>query len=245
MLFDLRGRGRRRTVQAIYLGLAILMGGGLVLFGVGTGTGGGGLLNGLSSNGGSGAAQAYVSQQTKNAEKQTKLHPNDAQAWATLVQARYDDAGQNFNSTTNSYTASGKLDLTAAATAWQRYQQLDTHPSPTLARLIAEAYAGLGNYTQEAAAWQIVAAASPKVAIYWEYVAVAAYQAKNTDLGDLAAAKAVSLVPKAQRTTLKSELASARAQSVTTSTTTPTVTPTTSTTSTTKTTTTHTGTTKK
>ena len=35
MLFDLRGRGRRRTVQAIYLGLAILLGGGLIFFGVG------------------------------------------------------------------------------------------------------------------------------------------------------------------------------------------------------------------
>ena len=34
MLFDLRGRGRRRTVQVIYLSLAILMGGGLVLFGI-------------------------------------------------------------------------------------------------------------------------------------------------------------------------------------------------------------------
>ena len=35
MLFDLRGRGRRRTVKVIYLTLAILMGGGLVLFGIG------------------------------------------------------------------------------------------------------------------------------------------------------------------------------------------------------------------
>jgi len=36
MLFDLRGRGRRRTVQVIYGGLALLMGSGLVLFGVGS-----------------------------------------------------------------------------------------------------------------------------------------------------------------------------------------------------------------
>ena len=33
MLFDLRGR-RRRAVQATYLTLAILMGGGLVFFGI-------------------------------------------------------------------------------------------------------------------------------------------------------------------------------------------------------------------
>ncbi len=39
MLFDLRSRGRRRTVQFVYLGLAILLGGGLVLFGVGAGNG--------------------------------------------------------------------------------------------------------------------------------------------------------------------------------------------------------------
>ena len=31
MLFDLRGRGRRRTVRVIYTGLAVLMGVGLVL----------------------------------------------------------------------------------------------------------------------------------------------------------------------------------------------------------------------
>ena len=43
MLFDLRSRGRRRTVQAVYLGLALLMGGGLVLFGVGAGNGNGGI----------------------------------------------------------------------------------------------------------------------------------------------------------------------------------------------------------
>ena len=46
MLFDLRGRGRRRTVQAVYLTLAILLGGGLVLFGVG-GNVSGGLLDAL------------------------------------------------------------------------------------------------------------------------------------------------------------------------------------------------------
>ena len=52
MLFDLRGRGRRRTVQVIYLTLAILMGGGLVLFGIGGGTNGG-LFDAIGGNGGS------------------------------------------------------------------------------------------------------------------------------------------------------------------------------------------------
>ena len=41
MLFDLRGRGRRNTIKVIYIMLAFLMGGGLVLFGIGGNTSGG------------------------------------------------------------------------------------------------------------------------------------------------------------------------------------------------------------
>ena len=51
MLFDLRGRGRRRTVQTIYLTLAVLMGGGLVLFGIG-GSVSGGLFDAVGLTGG-------------------------------------------------------------------------------------------------------------------------------------------------------------------------------------------------
>ena len=40
MLFDLKGK-RRRAVQGTYLMLAILMGAGLVLFGIGSSTNGG------------------------------------------------------------------------------------------------------------------------------------------------------------------------------------------------------------
>ena len=179
MLFDLRGRGRRRTIQVIYLGLAVLMGGGLVLFGVGAGNGVGGLLNAFSPSGGSSAAKQYVSQQQKNAEKQTKLEPNAPQAWANLAQARYDDAGQGggYDQSTQAYTAAGKRELAAAGQAWQRYLQLDKHPDSTLARIMAEAYEDIGDYTHEAQAWQIVAAANPGVATYYEYIAVAAYQA--------------------------------------------------------------------
>ena len=88
MLFDLRSRGRRRTVQVIYLGLAILIGGGLILFGVGTGSGGGGLLNGIGGSG-SNAQSQVISQQEKTALRETKQDPNSAAAWGALLQARY------------------------------------------------------------------------------------------------------------------------------------------------------------
>src|SRR5580658_165059 len=218
MLFDLRGRGRRRTIQAIYLGLAVILGGGLILFGVGTGGGQGGLLNAFNPNGGSSAAKAYVSQQTKNAEKETRLDPTNPAGWASLVQARYDDASQGFNQTTGTYTAAGKADLAAAGSAWQQYLKLDKHPDSTMARLMGEAYQDLGDYSQEASAWEIAAEANPNIATYWEYVAEAAYLAKNTDLGNLAAAKAITLTPKAQRATLQAQFNEAKGSASTTTT---------------------------
>ena len=38
MLFDLRASGRRRVVKVVYVFLAVLIGGGLVLFGVDQGS---------------------------------------------------------------------------------------------------------------------------------------------------------------------------------------------------------------
>ena len=61
MLFDLRGRGRRRTVRVIYIGLALLIGIGLVGFGVGGGFGGGGIVSSLNGHEGSGGV-SYSSQ---------------------------------------------------------------------------------------------------------------------------------------------------------------------------------------
>ena len=72
MLFDLRSRGRRRTVQATYLGLALLMGGGLVLFGVGTGGGGGGLLNAFGG-GSTGACVSSMSSRVADPEAPPRL----------------------------------------------------------------------------------------------------------------------------------------------------------------------------
>src|SRR2546421_24591 len=108
MLFDLRSRGRRRTVQAVYLGLAILMGGGLVLFGVGAGNGFGGILDAFTGNGSGNAQKQVVSQQEKTALQQTKLRPNDPAGWAALLQARWTSAGQgsNYNAATGTFTAS-------------------------------------------------------------------------------------------------------------------------------------------
>jgi predicted Zn-dependent protease len=213
MLFDLRSRGRRRTVQVVYLGLALLMGGGLVLFGVGAGNGLGGLLNAFTGNGSGNSQSSAISQQEKAALKQTRLNPSDPAGWANLVNARWASAtsnSNNYNSSTGVFTTSGKKELAATTAAWQRYLQLNKHPDPTLAILAARAYAQLGQYSGSAGAWEIQTLANPTSAKGYECLAASAYAAKQTRKGDLALAKALSMVPKLSRTTLKSQITAAK-----------------------------------
>jgi hypothetical protein len=214
VLFDLRGRGRRRTIQGVYLGLAILMGAGLVLFGVGTGVGGGGLLNGIGGSGSSGSAKQVISQDEKNALKQTQQQPGSPQAWAALVQARYDSAGQegNFDSNTGTFSAAGKKELASGAQAWQQYLKLTKKPDPNVANLVATRTARGGDFATSAAAWEIVTAANPSTAKFFECLAAASYAAKETRKGDLATAKALSLTPKAQQFPVKQALTQAKSK---------------------------------
>jgi hypothetical protein len=229
MLFDLRSRGRRRTVQAVYLGLALLMGGGLVLFGVGAGNGFGGILNAFTGNGSGSSAASVLSQDEKAAIKATNRRPTDPQGWISLVTARYASAGQGSNYNPNVvntdgsvgvYTESGKKKLAGVGDAWQHYLKLTTKPDANSALLVARAYDAIGNYGAEASTWEIVTAANPTTATYFEYLAVAAYKAKQTRKGDLAAAQALKLTPKASQTTVKQQIDQAKAQAAAATTTT-------------------------
>jgi hypothetical protein len=244
MLFDLRSRGRRRTVQTVYLGLALLMGGGLVLFGVGAGNGFGGILNAFTGSGSGNSQQQVLEKQEKSAVKVTQQRPSDPSAWLALAKARYSLAGAGSNYNTNvisssgsqgDFTSSGLKELTSAGTAWQQYTTLTKTPDSTWAQTFAQVYDRLSNFGQAAAAWQIVTAANPSVSLDYQQLAVSAYKAKQTRLGDLATAKALSLTPKSLRTSVKTQIDAAAGlpttgttPSVTTSTT-PTTTSTTAT----------------
>lgn len=214
MLFDLRSRGRRRTVQGVYLFLAILLGGGLVLFGVGAGNGLGGLLNAFNGGGSSSGQKAVVSSQEQQAIKQTQENPSNPQAWANLLQARWTSAGQgaDYNSSTGQFTKSGLNELSLATQAWQQYLKLEKNPDPNLAILAARAYAGQQNYAGEASAWDIETSADPTAVKGFECLAVSAYAAGQTRKGDLAAAKALTMVPKAQQALLKNDINQAKTQ---------------------------------
>ena len=213
MLFDLRSRGRRRTVQAVYLGLAIILGGGLVLFGVGAGNGLGGLLNAFNGNGSTAGQSQAVSQQEKAAIKATQTNPGSSAAWANLVQARWSTArssSADVNASTGQFTTAGKQELTALGQAYQRYKALVPQPDPTIAVLAARAYTYLGNYGASTSAWEDFSTASPNQAAAFECLAANAYAAGQTRKGDLASAKALTLVPSLQRTLLKTKLQQAK-----------------------------------
>src|SRR4249919_493018 len=91
MLFDIRSPGRRMAVKIIYGGLAVLLGGGLILFGVGSGIQGGGLFDAISGSSSDLPDNAFV----KQADQQQKVvaaHPNDAAAYALLARLRFQSA---------------------------------------------------------------------------------------------------------------------------------------------------------
>ncbi len=214
MLFDLRGQGRRRTVQVIYLGFAVLMGGGLVLFGIG-GSVSGGLVDAIQGN--QGTATNTFSKRVSTLEKRVRTQPRDAHAWAELARARFQETstGENYDQTTSSFTAKGKVKLRGVEQAWDRYLALDPkRPDDQVANLMVQAFApsGLNELDKAVGALEIVVAARPKSYALYAQLAALAYAAGQTRKGDLSSAKAVELAPATQKSTLKQQLQSAKTQ---------------------------------
>jgi hypothetical protein len=136
MLFDLRGRGRRRTVRVVYLGLAILFGLSFIGFGVGTGFGGGGIFEGIfgSKEGTSGSTYG---KQVSSAEARTRRYPSEAAAWAALANARIHESSQSefYDEATQQFTSQGKELLAKAAAAWTHYTSFNpSKPSMATSR---------------------------------------------------------------------------------------------------------------
>jgi hypothetical protein len=219
MLFDLRGAGRRRTVQAIYLGLAILMGGGLVLFGVG-GNVGGGLLDAVKGNGSGGGTNNTFEKRVERLEKRVRVNPSDANAWVELARARYQETstGENYDQSTSSFTQKGIQKLRGVETAWDRYLALDPKkPDADVANLMVQAFGpnGLNKPDKAVGAMEIVVDARPPSYALYAQLAQLAYLANQTRKGDLSAKKAVSLAPKDQREQLKQQLDEIKTQAAT------------------------------
>src|SRR5919197_4951827 len=141
MLFDLRGRGRRRTVQIVYATLAVLMAAGLILFGVGSGLAGG-LIDALNGSGGSSnSGNSALSKQVDTLQKRAQRDPQNADNWSRLARAKFQLAAGTIDQNTGQYSADGRKDLAAAGVAWDRYLALNPpKPDPATAALMVQAF---------------------------------------------------------------------------------------------------------
>lgn len=203
MLFDLKGR-RRRVVQATYLMLAVLMGGGLVFFGIG-GDVSGGLFDAFSDRSGSSGNQLVEDRIDDNEEK-LETDPNNDAALKDLARDWYQLANAEADPTTGQFTEDGMERLANADDAWQRYLDLDPkNPDASLASLMVNVYGptGLNKAAEAAEAAEIVTAAQPRNAQAFLQLAQFAAQAGQERKADLAGKRAIDLAPKAQRNRVK------------------------------------------
>lgn len=204
MLFDLRGR-RRRAVQATYLLLALLMGGGLVLFGVG-GDVSGGLLDAFKGGGGPSADSAFKDRIDKQEERLQK-NPQNQVILASLVRDYYSLATSQRPQGTAGFPADAKDELQKAGSYWERYSKLADNPSPAVAGYALQVYDvnALNRPKQAQEAASILAKDANDAASYLRLVSYAA-RAGDKRTADLAGQKAVDLAPKDQKKLIEKQI---------------------------------------
>jgi hypothetical protein len=207
MLFDLRG-GRQATVRIVYVGLALLLVGGLLLgvvaavFGLGTG---------------SDAQTSAFETRIDSAQQTLRSNPTDSAALLELTRSRFLQAQQiGYDSTTQQFTPEGVTQLRGADDAWQRYlKTVPARPDTSVARLMSQVYSptSLNSPTRALQAWQLVVdnTAEPTAGDFVQ-LAQLGYAANRTRVADLASDRALELTPKAQRKALKTSLDGYKAQ---------------------------------
>ncbi len=121
MLFDLRSPRRRRVVQVVFGGLAVLFAVSFVFFGIGSDVQGG-FADIFTSGGGGDTGQEDA---IEDAEKTLETNPNDAEALGELVQAHYQAGNSSLELDEETqqtlFTADAEEEYTKAADAWDRY----------------------------------------------------------------------------------------------------------------------------
>jgi hypothetical protein len=199
MLFDLRGK-RRRAVQATYLTLALLMGGGLVLFGIG-GDVSGGLFDAFQGGGGSSGNEVVEKRIDRNKKRAAA---GSEPALKELVRDYYQLATGQTSSSSSGFPDSAKDELANAGRYWKRYLKATEKPDPSLARVAVQVYdpAALNKPKDAEGAAQIIAQTENDASAYLLLVQYAAL-AGDKRTADLAAIKAVDLAPKSQKKQVK------------------------------------------
>ena len=214
MLFDLRGRGRRRTVQAVYLTLAVLLGGGLILFGIGGDTQGG-LVDAFTGDNKDNSGGIYA-ERVEAAEKRVQANRNDAAAWGALAKAQYQQvSAEEYDQNVGGFTEQGRRDLGAVRRSWNEYLKRNPQrPDDTLAIQMVQVLGpgGLEDYPAAVRAMEIVTEQRDPATGLYQQLAALAYAAGQNRKGDLAADRAVELAPKEDRASIEQNLEAAKSQ---------------------------------
>jgi tetratricopeptide (TPR) repeat protein len=223
MLFDLKGR-RKRAVQVTYVILAVLFGGGLIFFGVGSSVQGG-LLDAFKGGGGGSGSSGVFENQAKRYERLTRINPESQQAWLGLARAQYNVAvsGKDYDRNVGQFSEGAVDTLQRGANAWERYLELKPgKPDAAVAAVMIPAYATLLRFEsgdpldlfeKAARTQEIIVKARPSPITYFQLAAIN-YAIGKIPKGDRAAKKALHLTPKDQRNTVSSQLKDVRKQGV-------------------------------
>ena len=207
MLFDLQGK-RRRVVQATYLTLAILMGGGLVLFGIG-GDVSGGLFDAFSDRSGGGSGNDIVDKRIDRNEKRARANPRSEAPLKALTRDYYQLATAQTTSNAVSFPDEAKDELAKAGANWKAYLALEPKKVDTsLASLALQVYdVGALNRPKDALeAARLIAEDNEEPNAYLRVVQYAAL-AGDTRVADLAGQKAIDLAPRSDRKNVKAQVA--------------------------------------
>lgn len=199
MLFDLQGR-RKTAVKVIYLGLAILMGGGLVLFGIGSNVSGGwsDILTGGSSS------SSYQDAINESA-KQVAANPQNPKAYENLIADRYSLAGTGFNQKTQKFNAKTKPQLKMMIDDWKRYQKVAKKIDINTANYVVTAYLGQEDGKGAQKVQTKIAELQPNAGNYLALMRFALY-AGDSRIADASAIKATELATKDQLAEVNREI---------------------------------------
>jgi len=202
MLFDLSGK-RKRMVQVVYAILAILMGGSLVLFGIGSDAPGG-ILDSLGlGNSGGGSSSPQYEQEIENAEEKLATNPDDTAALLNLIRyhglAAQGGVSADEESGQITVTEEARGQFEDAASAWERYLKTKPdRPNTSAATSAAQAYQFLNDADGAASAQEVVAKAQNTAAAYGQ-LAYYLYADFKFEKADAAAKQAVAKAEPAQR----------------------------------------------
>lgn len=196
-------------MQVVYATLAIILGGSLVLFGIGSDAPGG-ILDAVGLGSDDGSDNPQYEQQIENAEEKLATDPEDPVALLNLVRYHYLSATDGV--VTNPET--GQLEITEDASteledsvaAWERY--LETKPkraNAAAASNASQAYRLLNDAGGAARAQEVVAEAQQTSAAYGQ-LAFYLYADFQFDAGDAAAEQAIAEADASDRKQIEQSL---------------------------------------